>query len=413
MTAFHYHPDQLCGEDVPLTSVAERFGTPTYVYSRGAILANYRRMASGLTEIPGLICYSVKANSNLRILSLLREAGAGFDIVSGGELARVLRAGADPERVVFSGVGKTVAEMDAGLAAGILMFNVESAGELELLADRARARGKPAPVSVRVNPDVVAATHPYVSTGQIIHKFGVPTDEALELYRRAAASKHMSVRGVACHIGSQILEVEPFLKAMDEILSVAEALRTMGSDVEFLDLGGGYGIRYADEQPLAMVRLMDGLAARLRGTTYRLIIEPGRALVGDAGVLLTRVLYVKRSQQKNFIVVDAGMNDLMRPTLYGSYHEIVPVEQRPTERLTADVVGPLCETGDFLAQDREMPDVRAGDLLAILTVGAYGYVLASNYNTRPRPAEVLVDGHEVELIRPRERVEDLMAGEVP
>jgi diaminopimelate decarboxylase len=413
MTAFHYHPDQLCGEDVPLTSVAERFGTPTYVYSRGAILANYRRLASGLTEIPGLICYSVKANSNLRILSLLREAGAGFDIVSGGELARVLRAGADPERVVFSGVGKTVAEMDAGLAAGILMFNVESAGELELLADRARARGKPAPVSVRVNPDVVAATHPYVSTGQIIHKFGVPTDEALELYRRAAASKHMSVRGVACHIGSQILEVEPFLKAMDEILSVAEALRTMGTDVEFLDLGGGYGIRYADEQPLAMERLIDGLAARLRGTTYRLIIEPGRALVGDAGVLLTRVLYVKRSQQKNFIVVDAGMNDLMRPTLYGSYHEIVPVEQRPTERLTADVVGPLCETGDFLAQDREMPDVRAGDLLAILTVGAYGYVLASNYNTRPRPAEVLVDGHEVELIRPRERVEDLMAGEVP
>jgi len=413
MTAFHYHPDQLCGEDVPLTSVAERFGTPTYVYSRGAILANYRRLASGLTEIPGLICYSVKANSSLRILSLLREAGAGFDIVSGGELARVLRAGGDPERVVFSGVGKTVAEMDAGLAAGILMFNVESAGELELLAARARARGKPAPVSVRVNPDVVAATHPYVSTGQIIHKFGVPADEALELYRRAAASKHMSVRGVACHIGSQILEVEPFLKAMDEILSVAEALRTMGTDVEFLDLGGGYGIRYADEQPLAMERLMDGLEARLRGTTYRLIIEPGRALVGDAGVLLTRVLYVKRSQQKNFIVVDAGMNDLMRPTLYGSYHEIVPVEQRPTERLTADVVGPLCETGDFLAQDREMPDVRAGDLLAILTVGAYGYVLASNYNTRPRPAEVLLDGHEVELIRPRERVEDLMAGEVP
>jgi diaminopimelate decarboxylase len=413
MTAFHYHPDQLCGEDVPLTSVAERFGTPTYVYSRGAILANYRRLASGLTEIPGLICYSVKANSSLRILSLLREAGAGFDIVSGGELARVLRAGGDPERVVFSGVGKTVAEMDAGLAAGILMFNVESAGELELLAARARARGKPAPVSVRVNPDVVAATHPYVSTGQIIHKFGVPADEALELYRRAAASKHMSVRGVACHIGSQILEVEPFLKAMDEILSVAEALRTMGTDVEFLDLGGGYGIRYADEQPLAMERLMDGLEARLRGTTYRLIIEPGRALVGDAGVLLTRVLYVKRSQQKNFIVVDAGMNDLMRPTLYGSYHEIVPVEQRPTDRLTADVVGPLCETGDFLAQDREMPDVRAGDLLAILTVGAYGYVLASNYNTRPRPAEVLLDGHEVELIRPRERVEDLMAGEVP
>jgi len=375
-------------------------------------LENYRRLASGLSQVPGLICYSVKANSSLKILSLLREAGAGFDIVSGGELARVLRAGADAGRVVFSGVGKTVAEVDAGLAAGILMFNVESGGELDLIAARARALGKRAQVSVRVNPDVVAATHPYISTGQIIHKFGVSKDEAMELYRRAARSEHVAVRGVACHIGSQILELEPFLKAMDEILSVAQELRAEGIEVEFLDLGGGYGIRYADESPLAMDRLMDALATRTRGTSYRLIIEPGRALVGDAGVLLTRVLYVKRSQQKNFIVVDAGMNDLMRPTLYGSYHEIVPVEPRPAEKLTADVVGPLCETGDFLAQDREMPDVAPGDLLAILTVGAYGYVLASNYNTRPRPAEVLVDGNKFELIRPRERLEDLMAGEV-
>ncbi len=412
MEPFHYSSDRLHCEEVPANSVAERFGTPTYVYSRAAILENYQRLASGLSQMPGLICYSVKANSNLRILSLLRGVGAGFDIVSGGELARVLRAGADAGRVVFSGVGKTAAEIDAGLAAGILMFNVESAGELELIEARARSLGKRGHVSVRVNPDVVAETHPYISTGQIIHKFGVPNEEALELYRRAAAAEHLKVRGVACHIGSQILEVEPFLKAMDEILSVAQRLRAEGIDVEFLDLGGGYGIRYAGERPLAIDPLMDGLAARLRGTTYRLIIEPGRALVGDAGVLLTRVLYVKRSQQKNFIVVDAGMNDLMRPTLYGSYHEIVPVEQRPTARLTADVVGPLCETGDFLAQDRAMPDVRAGDLLAILTVGAYGYVLASNYNTRPRPAEVLVDGSHSELIRPRERLEDLMAGEV-
>ena len=412
MEAFHYRSDQLRCEDVPLTSVAERFGTPTYVYSRAAILENYRRLASGLSQVPGLICYSVKANSSLKILSLLREAGAGFDIVSGGELARVLRAGADAGRVVFSGVGKTAAEVDAGLAAGIMMFNVESGGELDLIEARARALGKRAQVSVRVNPDVVAATHPYISTGQIIHKFGVSKDEAMELYRRAARSEHVAVRGVACHIGSQILELEPFLKAMDEILSVAQELRAEGIEVEFLDLGGGYGIRYADESPLAMDRLMDALATRTRGTSYRLIIEPGRALVGDAGVLLTRVLYVKRSQQKNFIVVDAGMNDLMRPTLYGSYHEIVPVEPRPAEKLTADVVGPLCETGDFLAQDREMPDVAPGDLLAILTVGAYGYVLASNYNTRPRPAEVLVDGNKFELIRPRERLEDLMAGEV-
>jgi len=411
MEAVHYSSDQLHCEGVAANSVAERFGTPTYVYSRAAILENYQRLASALSQMPGFICYSVKANSNLRILSLLRELGAGFDIVSGGELARVLRAGADPGRVVFSGVGKTAAEIDAGLAAGILMFNVESAGELEVIEARARAWGKRAHVSVRVNPDVVAETHPYISTGQIIHKFGVPKEEAVELYRRAAASEHLKVRGVACHIGSQILEVEPFLIALEEILSVAQGLRAEGIEVEFLDLGGGYGIRYADERPLAIDQLMDGLAARLRGTTYRLIIEPGRALVGDAGVLLTRVLYVKRSQQKNFVVVDAGMNDLMRPTLYGSYHEIVPVERRPGERLTADVVGPLCETGDFLAQDRAMPDVRPGDLLAILTVGAYGYVLASNYNTRPRPAEVLVDGTKVELIRPRERLEDLMAGE--
>jgi diaminopimelate decarboxylase len=411
MEPFHHSAGELHCEEVPANSVAERFGTPTYVYSRAAILENYQRLAGALSQMPGFICYSVKANSNLRILSLLRELGAGFDIVSGGELARVLRAGADPGRVVFSGVGKTAAEIDAGLAAGILMFNVESAGELELIEGRARVLGKCAHVSVRVNPDVVAETHPYISTGQIIHKFGVPKEEAWELYRRAAASEHLKVRGVACHIGSQILEVEPFLIALEEILSVAQGLRAEGIEVEFLDLGGGYGIRYADEAPLAIEQLVDGLAARLRGTTYRLIIEPGRALVGDAGVLLTRVLYVKRSQQKNFIVVDAGMNDLMRPALYGSYHGIVPVEQRRAARLTADVVGPLCETGDFLAQDREMPDVRPGDLLAILTVGAYGYVLASNYNTRPRPAEVLVDGTKVELIRPRERLEDLMAGE--
>ena len=412
MIAFHYSSDQLQCEAVSLASVAERFGTPTYVYSRAAILENYRRLAAGLSLIPSLICYSVKANSHLRILRLLREAGAGFDIVSGGELARALRAGADPARVVFSGVGKTAEEIDAGLAAGLLMFNVESAGELDMVESRARALVKRANISVRINPDVVAETHPYVSTGQIIHKFGVPKDEALELYRRAAGSVHLKVCGVACHIGSQIREVEPFLKALDEILSIAQALKGEGVEPEFLDVGGGYGIRYADEQPLALDRLMDGLAARLRGTSYRLIVEPGRALVGDAGVLLARVLYVKRNQQKNFIVVDAGMNDLMRPTLYGSYHEIVPVLKRPAETLTADVVGPLCETGDFLAQDRSLSDVQPGDLLAILTVGAYGYVLASNYNTRPRPAEVLIDGERTELIRPRERLDDLMAGEV-
>jgi len=409
--AFRYRAGDFHCEDVPVSSIAGRFGTPTYVYSQSAILGNYHRLEGVLARVPGLICYSVKANSNLRILNLLRQAGAGFDIVSGGELERVRRVGADPRRVVFSGVGKSRAEIDAGLAAGILMFNVESAGELELMESRAAALGKRANISIRVNPDVEAETHPYISTGQVIHKFGVPKEEAVELYRRAAGSPHLLIRGVACHIGSQILEVEPFLKALDEIGSLADSLTGNEIILEYLDLGGGFGIRYADEEPLDFERLMEGIATQRRGTPYRLIIEPGRALVGDAGTLLTRVLYVKRNQPKNFIVVDAGMNDLMRPTLYGSYHEIVPVEARLAEKLLADVVGPLCETGDFLAQDREMADVQPGDLLAILTAGAYGYALASNYNTRPRPAEVLVHGGEVELIRPRERVEDLMAGE--
>lgn len=410
MTSFHYRADRYFCEDVPAASIAERFGTPTYVYSRAAILANYQKLERGLAGLPALVCYSVKANSNLKILEVLRGAGAGFDIVSGGELARVLRVGAEASRVVYSGVGKTADEVDAGLNAGILMFNVESAGELELIESRARDRGARAPVAVRINPDVEVETHPYISTGEVIHKFGVPRDEALELYRRAAQSHHLTVRGVACHIGSQILEVEPFLKALGEVLSVAEGLRSEGIAAEFLDLGGGYGIRYDTERPLDLDRLTREIASRLAGSPFRLIVEPGRALVGDAGVLLTRVLYIKRNPRKNFAVVDAGMNDLMRPALYGSYHQIVPVERR-TEKLKADVVGPLCESGDFLAQDRELPDVQPGDLLAVLTVGAYGYVLASNYNSRPRPAEVLVHAGEVELIRRRERIEDLLAAE--
>ncbi len=411
LEAFHYRSEEFFCEDVTVSSVAERFGTPTYVYSQNRILENFRRFAGRLSGIPSLICYSVKSNSNLKILKLLREAGAGFDIVSGGELARVRRVGADPGGIVFSGVGKTAVEVDAGLEAGLLMFNIESAGELELIECRARELGKTGGIALRVNPDVRAETHPYISTGQVIHKFGVPKEEAMGLYRRAAASRHFKIRGVACHIGSQILEVAPFLDAFDEILGLASRLRAEGIEVEHLDLGGGFGIRYADEQPLEVDRLTVELEARLRQTPYRLIVEPGRVLVGDAGLLVTRVLYVKRNQQKNFIVVDAGMNDLLRPTLYGAYHEIVPVKQRSGEKLRADVVGPLCETGDFLAQDRELAHVQSGDLLAVLTVGAYGFVQASNYNSRPRPAEVLVHGTEAKLIRARESLEDLMAAE--
>jgi diaminopimelate decarboxylase len=411
MRAFHYDLGDFACEQVLVESIATRFGTPVYAYSQAAILENFRRIEQGLSHIPGLLCYSVKANSNLRILGLLRQAGAGFDIVSGGELARVLRVGAQADRIVFSGVGKTKAEIDAGLQAGILMFNVESAGELEVIEDRARHLGTRADIAVRINPDVKATTHPYISTGQSIHKFGVPKAEAAVLYRRAARSQHLQVRGVACHIGSQILEVEPFLQAVDELLDVAQNLNVEGIEVELLDMGGGFGIRYSDEQPLDLDHLSQGVQARITRTPYRLILEPGRAIVGDAGALVTRVLYVKRSQRKNFIVVDAGMSDLVRPSLYGSYHEIVPVQPRSGTTLRADVVGPLCETGDFLAEDREIPDVQSGELLAILTAGAYGYALASNYNTRPRPAEVLVHGDEVELIRRRESVEDLMAAE--
>ncbi len=409
--AFRYQNDQLYGENVPLAEVARRFGTPAYVYSRRVILENLERIRRGVAGLDALVCYSVKANSNLKILGLLREAGVGFDIVSGGELARVLRVGADPSSIVYSGVGKTQDEIDAGIQAGLRMFNVESAGELDLVEARARHAGRRAPIALRVNPDVYAETHPYIATGQATHKFGIPRQEALELYQRSAASRYLAVLGVACHIGSQILDVNPFLQALEQLLDIAKTLRAAGINVETLDLGGGFGIRYSNETPLDIEQLAGELTRCLRGMPFRLILEPGRALVAEAGILLTRVLYVKRNQRKDFVVVDAGMNDLMRPTLYDAYHEIVPVERREAEKLTADVVGPLCETGDFLAQDRVIPDVRPGDLLAVMTVGAYGFVLASNYNSRPRPAEVLIAGDQANLIRRRETLDDLMAAE--
>ncbi|MHB8653281.1 MAG: diaminopimelate decarboxylase [Terriglobia bacterium] len=411
MSAFHYHSNTFYCEDVSVASIVELFGTPTYIYSQAVIQDNYRRLEGGLRGTSTLICYSVKANSNLKILGLLQRAGAGFDIVSGGELARVQKVGAPAERVVFSGVGKTESEVDAGLVAGILMFNVESPGELELIETRARNAGRRAGVAIRVNPEVEADTHPYVATGQSIHKFGVPKSDAMGLYRRAASSAHLKVFGVTCHIGSQILSPDPFLKALDEILDIAAQLRATGIEVKYLDLGGGFGIRYKDEQPLDVEQLTQQLAARMKSVPYQLIVEPGRALVAEAGILVTRVLYVKRSERKNFVVVDAGMNDLLRPSLYGSYHGVVPVEKRSGKNLVADVVGPICETGDFLALDRELPEVLPGDLVALLTAGAYGYVLASNYNSRPRPAEALVHGNEVELIRRRESQDDLFATE--
>jgi diaminopimelate decarboxylase len=406
-----YRSGSLFCEEVPLRSVAERYGTPVYVYSQAAIRENFKGFQKDLGRLPSLICYSVKANSNLSILTLLREAGAGFDVVSGGELARALKVRGDPSRIVFSGVGKTQPEVDAALHADILMFNVESAGELELIGSRAQALGRRARVSIRVNPEVEASTHPYISTGQTIHKFGVPKAEALALYRLAGGADHFETAGIACHIGSQILDEDPFIEAFEEIKGLADELRAEGVVLQWIDLGGGFGIRYADEDPLNFSSLARELEARLRETPYRLVVEPGRSIVGNAGLLLTRALYVKHNERKNFIVVDSGMNDLLRPTLYGSFHEIVPLRQPVNGQMRADVVGPICETGDFLAQDRDVAVVAPGDILAVLTCGAYGYVLASNYNTRPRPAEVMIRGDSATLIRERETVEDLMRGE--
>lgn len=411
--ALHYRSKTLCCEDVELAHVANEFGTPAYVYSRKRILANFRRIAEPLGRLNGLACYSVKANSNLAILRLLAASGAGFDIVSGGELARALRAGADPARVVFSGVGKTSDEIDAALAAGVLMLNVESAGELEVVESRASHRGAArAPVSIRINPDVEADTHPYISTGQTIHKFGVPKADALDLYRRAARSAYLYVRGVACHIGSQILDVEPFLRAVDEVLALARDLRSEGMATEYLDLGGGFGIQYRDEQPFEFDQFFRELERRFRGESFRPLLEPGRSVIGDAGLLLVRVLYIKETESKRFVVVDGGMNDLLRPALYGSYHEILPLERRDGPENSADVVGPLCETGDFLARDRVLGEFKPGNLLAVVNAGAYGFVLASNYNSRPRPAEVLIEGKDMRLIRRRETTDDLMATEL-
>jgi diaminopimelate decarboxylase len=413
MSAFDYHLSELTCEGVPLPLIAERFGTPSYVYSQLAVLESYRRVAKPLEAIGGMACYSVKANSNLAILKLLAGCGAGFDVVSGGELARAQHTGVPTKRIVFSGVGKTCEELDAALEAGILMLNVESEGELDLVESRARYRGSErAPVAIRINPDVETDTHPYVSTGRTIHKFGVPKEEALALYQRAAASPQLEVRGLACHIGSQILDVDPFVRAADEVLALANELRSQGIRPEFIDLGGGFGVPYNEENPFAFDRLFEALGTRFGKSGFRPILEPGRSVVGNAGVLLMRVLYIKKNQHKRFVVVDGGMNDLIRPALYGSYHAILPVVRRTGPTELADVVGPLCETGDFLARERQMPELKPGDLLALLGAGAYGYVLASNYNSRPRPAEILVDGGEMHLIRRRESLDDLMAGEL-
>ena len=410
---FHYSGQDLYCEGVPLADVARAAGTPAYVYSSAAILENYRAYDEALGDLPHTVCYAVKANSTLGILGLLARAGAGFDIVSGGELYRVMQAGGDASRVVFSGVGKTAGEVDYALEQGIHMFNCESEPELALIDALAARRGVKAGFAIRVNPDVDASTHPYISTGLREHKFGIDIGQAEAVYERARALPNLVAEGVSCHIGSQLMDTNPILEALDRVLALAERLRANGFGIRHVDLGGGLGVAYqAHEQAPEIHAFGATIRAKLEGRGLRVVLEPGRSIVGGAGVLLTRVLYRKQSGEKEFVVVDAGMNDLIRPALYRSHHEIVPLRKTERPEIVADVVGPVCETGDFLARGRKLANVAPGDYLAVCTAGAYGFVLSSNYNSRPRPPEILVEGDKFRTIRARERYEDLVRGEV-
>jgi len=410
---FGFRDGHLHGEDVPLASLAERFGTPLYVYSRRAIERAFDRYAAALRGRASLVCYAMKANSNLAVLDVLARRGAGFDIVSGGELERVIAAGGDPRRTVFSGVGKSEAEIERALAAAILCFNIESAPELERIDAVARRLGTRARISVRVNPDVDAGTHPYISTGLKNNKFGVAYADTLPLYRDAAGRAGIEVVGIDCHIGSQITEIEPYIDAADRVLDLVDALARDGTVLRHIDFGGGLGIRYGEEVPPATEGLVQVLLAHVdrRGHGAKTVMfEPGRSIVGNAGVLLTRIEYLKHGETRNFAIVDAAMNDLMRPTMYDAWMGVVPVTPRADAPVSYDVVGPVCESGDWLARDRALA-VRPGDLLAVTSAGAYGMAMSSNYNTRGRAAEVMVDGGRAFLVRERERPAQLFAGE--
>ncbi|HTJ94466.1 MAG TPA: diaminopimelate decarboxylase [Pararobbsia sp.] len=410
---FEYIDGALHAENVPLAKLAEQFGTPLYVYSRAALEATYGAYAKACEGHRASIHVAVKANSNLAVLNVFARAGAGFDIVSGGELARALKAGARADRIVFSGVGKTAEEMRVALEAGVKCFNVESIPELDRLNTVASALGKHAPVSLRVNPDVDPKTHPYISTGLKSNKFGVAFDDARATYRAAAQMSHLNVVGIDCHIGSQITEISPYLDALDKVLHLVDQIEADGTTIHHIDVGGGLGIRYDEETPPEIGDLVKAVIGRIaeRGHGHReVLFEPGRSLVGNAGVLLTRVEYLKPGSAKNFAIVDAAMNDLARPAMYEAYHAIEPVKPRQGAQTVYDVVGPICESGDWLGRDRTL-SVEPGDLLAIRSAGAYGFTMSSNYNTRPRAAEVIVDGATVHIARERETLEQLLANE--
>jgi diaminopimelate decarboxylase len=408
MQPFQMKNGELHVENLPLSQIATEFGTPTYVYSKEALTSAFKRFDAGFEGTDHLVCFAVKSNPSLAILNLFAKLGAGFDIVSGGELERVIAAGGDPSKVVFSGVGKTEVEMRRALELGIFCFNVESSSELERLNQVAGSMGKIAPISLRVNPNVDAKTHPYISTGLKNNKFGVAYEEALSIYQVAAKMSNIDIHGVDCHIGSQLTELSPFLDALDRVLALVDQLEAAGIPIRHIDAGGGIGICYVDETPPDFAEYAKAMRQKMAGRKVKLVFEPGRALVGNAGALLTKVEYLKHTESKNFAIVDAAMNDLMRPALYDAYHDIVAVKQVNSEAQVYEIVGPVCESGDFLGHDRKLA-LAQDDLLAVLSAGAYGMSMSSNYNTRPRAAEVMVDGDKVYEIRKREQIADLFA----
>jgi len=411
MHDFTYIGSELYCEKTPVRKIAQEVGTPVYIYSSSTLRNHYQAFDAAFAGIPHIVCFAVKANSNLSILKLFASHGGGADIVSGGELFRALKAGIDPQKIVFAGIGKTGEEISFALKSNILMFNVESSHELKKINEVAGSLGVKARVALRVNPDIDPKTHPYISTGLKKSKFGIAIKNALEEYQLASALPNIEIIGIHKHIGSQITEIAPFADAMKRITGIVKELKESGIDIKYIDAGGGLGIRYDDEEPPHPKELGNVLLPLIKDTGCTLILEPGRVLTGNAGMLLTKVLYLKTGEVKNFVIVDAGMNDLIRPSLYEAHHEILPVEKRAGESFTADVVGPICESGDFLAKDRKLMKPETGDLLAVMSAGAYGFTMSSNYNSRPRVAEVMVDGDTYTIIRKRETYEDLIRGE--
>ena len=411
MHFFKYKNNELFAEDVPVRKLAERYGTPLYVYSHATLLRHFRAYDDAFDGYPHIICFAVKANSNLAILRLFAKNNGGADIVSGGELFRALKAGISPKRIVYAGVGKTDDEIRFALRSKILMFNVESEAELRRINEVAGKMKTKAPVALRINPDIDPQTHPYISTGLKKHKFGIPIEDAIEYYKSASRLKNISIVGIHKHIGSQITKVSPFVDALKRILLLIDELNAQGVNIKYLDMGGGLGIPYKDEEPPVPKDLAKNILPLLNGRKMTLIMEPGRSIVGNAGILVTKTLYLKQGHEKEFIIVDAGMNDLMRPSLYGAYHGIIPLKKYKRADTFADVVGPICESGDFLAKEREMTGVRQGEYLAVMSAGAYGFSMSSNYNSRPRPAEVMVKGRKHFLVRGRETYKTLVDGE--